>query len=250
MTNNSVNSRENLHKKLVRLGIPGDLDDMFGSSYSAAIYIKRVLDLPPNKRKVFVVGEAGIEQELASEGLVSVGGTDAAFQDAFTSAHVDAFADGSALDPEVGVVLCGLDYHLSYLKLAHAYQHIRRGALFLATNTDSVFTRSHEFFPAAGACSAPLVAALKGQQPVVLGKPSQAMMDAIEGKFKLDRARTCMVGDSLDTDIRFGVEGGLGGALHVLSGVGKKEDWDREGAVAVPTHYADSMADLLQAKDA
>jgi len=74
------------------------------------------------------------------------------------------------------------------------------------------------------------------------------MMDAVEGKFHLDRARTCMVGDSLDTDIRFGTEGKLGATLHVLSGVSSKEDWQKEGAPVRPTHYADSMSALLQGR--
>ena len=83
-----------------------------------------------------------------------------------------------------------------------------------------------------------------GKEPVALGKPSQAMMDAIEGKFRLDRARTCMVGDRLNTDIKFGVEGRLGGTLAVLTGVNKREDWEREDAVAVPGFYVDRLSDL------
>jgi 4-nitrophenyl phosphatase len=235
VTNNSTRSREDNHQKLVKMGIPGDLEDMFGSSYSAAIYINRIVKLPAGKNKVFVVGESGIEKELASEGIPYIGGTDPAYQREFTPAEVPSIADGSALDSEVGVVLCGLDFHISYLKLAHALQYLRRGALFLATNTDSTFTMSHAFFPAASSSSAPLTAALKGVKPLVLGKPSQTMMDAVETKFQLDRSRTCMVGDSLDTDIRFGTEGGLGGTLHVLSGVSSKEDWQKEGAPVVPT---------------
>ena len=64
--------------------------------------------------------------------------------------------------------------------------------------------------------AAPLVKML-GVEPVALGKPSQAMMDAIEGKFKLNRSRTCMVGDRLNTDILFGQNGGLA-TLLVLTG--------------------------------
>lgn len=248
VTNNSTRSRKENHAKLAKMGIPGDLEDMFGSSYSAAIYISRIMKPPEGKNKVFVVGEAGIEEELASEGIASIGGTDPFFRrEEFGPDHVRAIADGSGLDPAVGVVLCGLDYHISYLKLAHAYQYIRRGAAFLATNTDRTLTMDHAFFPAAGACSAPLIHAAKGQAPIILGKPSQAMMDAIEGKFQLDRSRTCMVGDSLETDIRFGVEGKLGGTLHVLSGVSQKEDWQKKDAPVVPAYYADSMSTLLGA---
>ena len=85
---------------------------------------------------------------------------------------------------------------------------------------------------------------MAGKDPVALGKPSQAMMDAIEGKFQFDRKRTCMVGDRLDTDIRFGVEGGLGGTMAVLTGVVKKEEWEREGVVIRPMAFVDRLGDL------
>ena len=244
VTNNSTRSRAENHKKLSAFSIPGTIDDMFGASYASAIYITRVLSLPANKRKVFVVGEAGIEAELAAEGIVHLGGTDPAFQQEFSPQHTAGLVDGSALDPEVGVVLCGLDFHMSYLKLATAYRYVRAGALFLSTNPDKTFTMSHQAFPAAGACTASLSYALGGQQPLLMGKPSQAMMESVQGKYGFDKARTCMVGDSLDTDIRFGNEGGLAGTLHVLSGVSKREDWERQGAPVVPKYFANSMADL------
>lgn len=82
------------------------------------------------------------------------------------------------------------------------------------------------------------------KQPLSLGKPSQAMMDAIEGKFKFERERACMVGDRLNTDILFGIEGGLGGTLAVLTGVSTKEDWEGEGKEVVPMAYVDRLGDL------
>ena len=117
-------------------------------------------------------------------------------------------------------------------------------ALFLATNTDSTLPSSKSLFPGAGAVTAPLVRMLGGMEPLALGKPSAAMMDAIQGKFELDRARTCMVGDRLDTDIRFGIEGGLGGTLAVLTGVSTREEWEGEGAVVRPGYWVDRLGDL------
>lgn len=243
VTNNSTKSRDEYLKKLTGLGIPSEKDDVFGSSYSAAIYISRILKLPAGKNKVFVVGEAGIEQELESEGIPHIGGTDPEFRRDITPEDFKGIADGSLLDPEVGVVLAGLDFHINYLKLAHGMHYLKRGAVFLATNTDSTLPMHHDFFLGAGSVHVPLINA-SGQEPLALGKPSQAMMDAVEGKFQLDRARTCMVGDRLNTDIKFGVEGKLGGTLHVLTGVNKKEDWEKKDAIAVPSYYADKLSDL------
>jgi len=85
---------------------------------------------------------------------------------------------------------------------------------------------------------------LGGRQPVALGKPSQAMMEAIEGKFRFDRGRACMVGDRVDTDIRFGVEGRLGGTLAVLTGVSAREEWEGEGKEVVPMAFVERLGDL------
>jgi 4-nitrophenyl phosphatase len=219
-------------------------EEVFGSSYSAAIYISRILKLEKPKNKVFVLGEAGMEHELESENIPYVGGTDPSLRRDIEPKDFTAIADGSALDPEVGCVLIGLDFHINYLKMALAYAYLRRGALFLATNTDSTLPNAHTLFPGAGSVGAGVVKA-HGKDPLALGKPSQAMMDAIEGKFHFDRSRTCMVGDRLNTDIQFGIEGKLGGTLMVLTGVSSKDDILGDDAKIVPTAYVDKLGDLL-----
>lgn len=247
VTNNSTKSRADYKKKLEKLGIPSTTEEIFSSSYSASIYISRILKLPENKRKVFVIGETGIEQELQTENVPFIGGTDPAYRREVRPDDYKLIAAGdpSLLDPEVGVVLVGLDFHLNYLKLALAYHYIKRGAVFLATNIDSTLPNSGALFPGAGSMSAPLIMML-GEEPVSLGKPNQAMMDAIEGKFKFDRSRTCMVGDRANTDIRFGLEGKLGGTLGVLTGVSSKDDF-LTGPIR-PSVYLDKLSDLLEAK--
>ncbi|KAI1913135.1 p-nitrophenyl phosphatase [Ophidiomyces ophidiicola] len=248
VTNNSTKSRLDYQKKLEKLGIPAAhpvKEEVFSSSYSASVYIARILNLPPNKRKVFLVGETGAEQELQAENIPFIGGTDPSYRRNVTSDdyHKIASGDSSLLDPEVGVVLVGLDFHINYLKISLAYHYIRRGAIFLATNIDSTLPSAGTLFPGAGTISAPLIRMLGGTEPISLGKPSPEMMEAIEGKFKFDRRRACMVGDRLDTDIRFGIEGGLGGTLGVLSGVSSKADF--ETAALPPSVYVDTLGDLL-----
>jgi len=241
VTNNATKSRRAYSSKLASFGIPATADEVFGSAYSAAIYISRVLALPRDK-KVYVIGEGGIEEELASEGVQFFGGTDPA-EDAKVSAE-DYRTFGP--DESVGVVLVGLDHGINYRKLARAYHYLQHpGTLFLATNIDSTFPTPGGLFPGAGAMSAPLSFMLGGRLPLSLGKPSQAMMDAIEGRFQFDRKRACMVGDRVNTDIKFGVEGGLGGTLGVLTGVCKEHEF-LEGLDGVkPGAYVDSLCDLL-----
>lgn len=260
MTNNSTKSRADYKKKFDKLGIPAEVvcvllqplfprqrvpqDEVFGSSYSAAVYIARILKLPAPKNKVFVLGESGIEQELDAEGVPHIGGTDPAYRRDIEQEDFTNIANGKLLDPDVGVVLSGLDFHVNYLKMSIAFQYLQRGAMYLATNTDSTLPMAHSFFPGAGSAGAGLAKAI-GREPLSLGKPSQAMMDAIEGKFHFDRSRTCMVGDRLNTDIQFAIDGKLGGTLAVLTGVSKKEEFLAEDAKTVPMAYVDSLGDLL-----
>lgn len=90
----------------------------------------------------------------------------------------------------------------------------------------------------------------KGKELMSFGKPSQAMMDAIESGVRFDRSRACMVGDRLNTDIRFGVEAGLGGTLAVLTGVVTEEEILRGDGGVWTEAYVDCLADLLGAKEA
>lgn len=201
------------------------------------------MKLPEGKNKVFVLGESGIETELAAENVAFVGGTDSSIRRDMQPSDYTSIASGEALDPAVGVVLVGLDFHINYLKLSLAFAYLQRGAKFMVTNIDSTLPNSKALFPGGGSISAPL-SVMTGQEPISCGKPSQAMMDAIEGKFKFDRKRTCMVGDRLNTDIKFGHEGGLGGTLAVLTGVSKREDWESDNAPLKPKYWVDSLGDL------
>jgi 4-nitrophenyl phosphatase len=224
------------------MGIPATESEIFGSSYSASLYISQMLSLPSDKRTVFALGESGMETELRSVGLQVIGGTDPSLRRDMTPEDFTSIASGTALDPSVGCVLAGLDFHVNYLKLALAGAYIQRGAHFLATNTDTTLPMNGKLFPGAGSVGAPL-AKMSGKEPLAFGKPSQAMMDAIEGGVKFERERACMVGDRLDTDIRFGNEGRLGGTLLVLTGVSKMGEWGADKGMR-PSYVADKLGDL------
>lgn len=173
VTNNSTKSRTAYRKKLASMGIEAEIDEIFGSAYASAVYIARVLALPRDK-KVYVIGEAGIEEELASEGVRYCGGTEEGDRRPMTPEDYDAMRP----DPEVGAVLCGLDTHINYRKLSRAFQYLRDPAcLLLMTNVDSTYPTSGSLFPGAGSCSAPLKFAT-GREGKALGKPNPEMYDS------------------------------------------------------------------------
>ncbi|KAI8811802.1 HAD-like domain-containing protein [Cladochytrium replicatum] len=218
VTNNSTNSRATYAKKFAGLGIEASPEEIFGSAYAAAYYVKHILKFPEDKR-VFVCGMDGIVDELAAEGVNTCG----AAEDNENLPSMNAMGTVQH-DPSIGAVLFGFDLNINYKKLAKAFTYLRSDPSihFLATNSDLTFPAGDMIYPGTGALLSALSAPL-GRQPVVLGKPTQNMLDVIIDKYKLDRARTCMVGDRLDTDIEFGKLGGLK-TLLVLTGVTSVEE--------------------------
>ena len=244
VTNNSTESRAKQSLRFQEMGILAREDHIFTSAYSTAIYLSQVLQLPAPRNKVFVLGGEGIEAELASVGLMSIGGSDESYQKEADLADLSKIAGGTTMDDNVGAVVVGMDSKFNYLKICYAAHYILRGAVFLATNTDTTFPAFGTIFPAAGCIIAAMVPML-GAEPLSLGKPSEAMMRAIQSRYELDLKRTCMVGDRMDTDIQFGIESGLGGTLLVLTGVSQRGDLDKADPRFLPDAYLERLSNLL-----
>ncbi|EJD51795.1 p-nitrophenyl phosphatase [Auricularia subglabra TFB-10046 SS5] len=244
VTNNATKSRRSYKAKFDKLGVQADVDEIFGSAFAAAVYISSVLKLPKDK-KVYVIGETGMEEELADEGIAFIGGTDPA------DSKLGPFSLGEhEHDESVAAVLCGLDTSITYRKLSRAFQFLTRNpeCAFLATNTDSTYPAGGGFLPGAGSISAPLRYALK-RDPIAIGKPESTMLDCIKAKHDFDPKRTIMVGDRLETDIEFGQNGGIS-TLLVLTGVAQESDITGPNATTVPEYLTSSIGDLRQAASA
>jgi 4-nitrophenyl phosphatase len=150
----------------------------------------------------------------------------------------------SILLNRVGAVVVGVDLQLNYFKLCQATTYIRSGATFLLTNPDATFPMFGTVFPAAGSVAA-AVSRASGVQPLLMGKPGPYMMNVILARHeKLDRRRTCVVGDSIDTDMRFGVEQKLG-TLLVLTGISSCQDLECPNTTCVPEAFVEQLGDLI-----
>lgn len=217
VTNNSTKSRTSYLTKFKSLGIETSLDNIFGSSYCSAFYISNTLNFPKDK-KVYVFGMKGVCDELDSFGIKWTGASE-------DNENLKDMADISKMeyDPDVAAVLVGFDLDLNYKKLAKAYTYLQsKETLFLATNDDLTLPTGGTTFPGTGSVLN-VISSSTGRAPVVLGKPHQTMLDCIVDRWHLDRNRTCMIGDRLDTDIEFGKLGGLQ-TLLVLTGVTRLTD--------------------------
>ncbi|TFK28232.1 p-nitrophenyl phosphatase [Coprinopsis marcescibilis] len=245
VTNNATKSRRSYKSKFDQLGVEAHVDEIYGSAYTAAVYVSSVIKLPKTK-KVYVVGMAGLEEELQNEGISILGGSDPADN----TLEPFSLAD-FVRDPDVGAVVCGLDTKINYTKLSKAFQYLLqdKNCHFIATNEDSTYPSSHGLLPGAGSISAPLRTAL-GRNPVCTGKPASTMLDCIKAKINFDPKRAIMVGDRLNTDILFGQAGGLT-TLLVLTGITTIADITGPNASPiVPDFVTASLGDIRMAEKA
>lgn len=240
VTNNSTKSRAGYKKKFDSLGLDIPAEEIFSSSFAAAAYLEQT-KFKESGKKVYVVGEVGIQEELDLIGVPHLGGPE-------DGGKVPDMGSGCLVehDADVGAVIVGFDRNINYYKIQYAQLCINEnpGCEFIATNTDAVthLTDAQEW-----AGNGSMVGAIKGctgREPTVVGKPSPLMIDYLEEKLGLDKARICMVGDRLDTDILFGTDNGLQ-SLLVLSGVTTEEKLLSPENAITPDFYADSIVDFF-----
>ncbi|CAM6127776.1 unnamed protein product [Calypogeia fissa] len=242
VTNNSTKSRKMLHQQFHKMGLEANEEEIFSSSFAAASYLTTI-NFAANK-KVYIVGEEGIQRELQEAGILYLGGPEDGEKKIDTEATKDL-----DYDPDVGAVVVGFDRNINYYKLTYATVCLKNpGCLFIATNLDSVSNVSEtQVWPAGGT----MVGAVKvssGREPTVVGKPSTFMMDYIANKFQISKTEICMVGDRLDTDILFGQNGGCK-TLLVLSGVTDLKTLQSPENLIQPDFYTNKVSDLLSAKN-
>jgi len=240
VTNNSTKSRAGYKKKFDSLGLDVPAEEIFSSSFAAAAYLEQS-KFKESGKKVYVIGEVGICEELDLINVPWIGGPE-------DTGKVPDMGPGGKLDQDkdVGAVIVGFDRHVNYFKIQTAQLCINEneGCEFIATNLDAVthLTDAQEW-----AGNGSMVGAIKGctgREPTVVGKPSPLMIDYLCQKLGLERNKICMVGDRLDTDILFGTDNGLK-SLLVLSGVTTEGKLLSEENTITPDYYADSINDFF-----
>ncbi len=187
VTNNASLPPEDVAAHLGRTGVRASADEVRTSSQAGA---SLVVDRCGAGAKVLVVGGPGVALACRAAGLVPV-----------TSADDEPVAVLQGFGPDVG-----------WAALTEAAYAVRAGALWVATNVDTVLAR--ERGPALGNGS--LVAAVRtatGAEPLVAGKPERPLLDAAA-----DGRRALVVGDRLDTDVAGARAAGLS-SLWVATGV-------------------------------
>lgn len=138
------------------------------------------------------------------------------------------------------------NYKLSYAMHCIKYN---KDCLFIATNTDNTLPYADVELPGAGTWVAALKTAVS-KEPVVIGKPETLLLDLIEKEFGIDRSRTIMIGDRLETDISFGNRGKVK-SCAVLTGIATREELEplvksAEANDLKPHYIMESFGDIYK----
>jgi phosphoglycolate/pyridoxal phosphate phosphatase family enzyme len=190
ISNNPTHARQEYADKLTRLGVPTSIEDILTSSLVMVDFLKQRM----SGARLFVVGEQPLCEELRLGG----------FQLTNNPHDVDA-------------VVASFDRTFVYRKLQIAFDAIRAGARFFATNPDRFCPVPSGGEPDCAAIIAAIEACTDTRVEAVVGKPSQYMIDAALHLMGVPAGDCLMTGDRLETDIKMGQEAGMSTAL-VLTG--------------------------------
>ncbi len=215
LSNNPTRSRDAYAAKLTRLGLPTPASDVLNSSYVMIDFLRHHL---PGAR-LFVVGETSLLTELS----------DAGFELTEDAREIDA-------------VIASFDRTFSYHKLQVAFDAIRQGARFFATNSDRYRPIPGGGQPDAAAMIAAIEACTASKVEAIVGKPSIYMAEAILRLVNLPPEFCLMTGDRLETDVLLGINAGMASAL-ALSGATKEADL--ASVTSQPTYILHRLVDLL-----
>jgi len=192
LTNNSRYTPLDLQHRLNKAGFEVGTEHLYTSAMATASFVK---SQKPNG-SAFVLGGTGLYQALNDVGY-------------------------SLTDYNPDYVILGETDSYAYDKIIQAVQLIAAGTPFIATNPDTSGPTDRGLVPACGAVAALLEKATKFQ-PYFIGKPNPLIMRLALRFLDEHSSNAVMVGDTMETDIRVGLESGLETIL-VLSGVTRPE---------------------------
>ncbi len=195
LSNKPIQTREDYASKLTQLGIPAQPEEVINSTFVMVNYLKKLAPLA----RLFVVGETPFVEELKRAGFQI---TD---------------------EPkEVEYVIVAFDRTFDYKKLDIAFQAIKLGAHFVATNPDRTCPVEGGEIPDCAGMIAAIEAVTGKKVEVVVGKPSPIMIQAALDVLGLKPVDCILIGDRVETDIKMGKDSGIATGI-VLTGVTSEE---------------------------
>ena len=206
VTNNAGPTIDALLGRLGRAGIDAAAGDLVTAAMAAAGLVQA-------GEKVFMIGEGGLEEALLAAGAVLCG------------------------PEEASTVVVGWDSNFDFRTIASASSAIRLGARFVATNEDPTHPSPFGILPGTGSLVAAIATAAHAE-PVVAGKPHEALVTLVQERLDPGEAIEAVVGDRPSTD------GSLAKALSVPFGLVVSDATKLEG-VAGDAAYAFGPGTLM-----
>ncbi len=214
ISNASMRTREEQATKLKKMEIECSIEEMYNTAYATASYIKHH---HPNA-SVYVISEGGLKKEIETLGI-------------------------NVIDNEnADVVATGLDPDITFEKLVKAFRAVYNGAIFITSNADRIYPTEKGLLPGSG-CIAAFLEYGTRKKPIVIGKPSPHLIEAVLEDNDLKKDEVLIVGDNYETDLRAAKKLKIKCAL-VLSGITKKEEVDALPKKARPDFILKSAAEL------
>jgi arabinose operon protein AraL len=217
LSNKPLQTREDYASKLTRLGISAQPEEVINSTFVMVNYLKKIA---PQVR-LFVVGETSFIEELKRAGFQI---TD---------------------EPkEIEYVVVAFDRTFDYGKLNVAFQAIRLGAHFVATNPDRTCPVEGGEVPDCAGMIAAIEAVTGKRVEIVVGKPSPVMIQAALEVMGLMPEDCILIGDRLETDIKMGKDSGIATGI-VLTGVTDEKTLKESKHTSIqPDFVFQSVADV------
>ena len=217
LSNKPIQTREDYAAKLTRLGITTGAEQVINSTLVMTNYLKK--NAPD--AKLFVVGEDPFVEELRRAGFRI-----------------------TEEPKEIEYVIAAFDRTFDYRKLNIAFQAIKLGAHFVATNPDRTCPVEGGEIPDCAGMIAAIEAVTQKKVESIVGKPSSIMIQAALDVMGLKPQDCILIGDRMETDIRMGKEAGIATGI-VLTGVtDEKALREYQHASLQPDFVFQSIADV------
>jgi NagD protein len=217
LSNKPIQTREDYASKLTRLGIPTRPHEVVNSTFVMVNYLKKIAP----QARLFVVGEPPFIEELKR-------------------------ADFEITDEpkEIDYVVVAFDRTFDYQKLNIAFQAIKLGAHFVATNPDRTCPVEGGEIPDCAGMIAAIEAVTEKKVEIIVGKPSPLIIQTALEVMGLMPEDCILIGDRLETDIKMGKDSGIATGI-VLTGVTDEKTLKESKLTSVqPDFVFQSIADV------
>lgn len=213
LTNNSNPTVEDLVKKLKGAGVNAQPEEIVTSAQAAASLVNA-------GETALVCGGPGVRQALEAR-------------------QAKTIEEG-----EADAVVVGFHREFDYDRLTAAFRALRAGARLIGTNDDPTYPTPEGPVPGGGSILA-AVATAATAEPVVAGKPNEAMADLVRERLgHIDAEDTVLLGDRPSTDGLMAKRLGVPFIL-LLSGVTKTPEENTTEGVE-PAQVADDLKSYVQ----